>query len=343
MFRIYHRAIWPIAAFALIGACVVNSAFNRGQASAAETAELLPPDPEAWLNSPPLTVDALKGKGVVLWFFEEQCPTCRGKWPGLYELARRYEGQPVVFIAVNSGNSPVQVAQYARDVKLTWPIIVDPTRQYEKLWWDQQISLQNIHQVGLILPNGDQQSGQWNNLEGSVKRALKGASWKIDPKTIPAALLPTWQMVELGNYAAAASLLKKGLVTKNPDVKEAATRVNTFVQGEIRSAMEKAAKARSDGDAWRAYQLYNAVATSFAGYDLPAELSAALKELPADAKVKREIAAAKALEGIQKSLLSARSDTAQKRIASRLEQFISQYSDTEAAVQARQFLGNSQP
>src|SRR4051794_1094724 len=108
----------------------------------------------------------------------------------------------------------------------------------------------------------------WNDLERSVKTALEGASWKIDPKTIPAAFLPTWQMVELGNYAAAATRLKKGLVTKNPEVKEAATRVNAFVHSEIQSAMERAAKARNDGDPWRAYQLYDGIASSFAGYDL---------------------------------------------------------------------------
>jgi len=342
MIRPYRPKSW-LTVLALAAAFVASGAFPRTQATAADTTELLPRDPTAWLNSPPLSVDALKGKGVVLWFFEEQCPRCRAKWPGMYDLAKRFEGQPVVFIAVNSGTSPIEVAQYAREVKLTWPIIVDPSRQYEKLWWDQEISLQNIHQVGLILPTGGQQPGRWDDLEGSVKTALEGASWKIDPKTIPAVFLPTWQSIELGNYAAAASLVKKGLVTKNPEVKAAATKVNAFVQSEIQSATERAAKARSDGDAWRAYQLYNGITNSFVGYDLPAEISAALKDLQSDSKVKREVAAAKALEGIQKSLLAARSDTARKRIASRLEQFISQYADSEAAVSARQLIRDGQP
>src|SRR6476659_9629757 len=193
--------------------------------SAADTAELLPSGPAAWLNSAPLTTDALKGKGVVLWFFEEQCPKCRGKWPSMYELAKQYTGQPVVFIAVNSGTSPAEVEQYAREVRLTWPIIVDPSRQFEKIWLDQPISLQNIHQLELILPSGRKGDGRWNDLDGSVKAALKGASWKIDPKTIPPIFMPTWQAVELGNYSAAANLLKKGLVTKNAEVKAAAERV----------------------------------------------------------------------------------------------------------------------
>ncbi len=310
-------------------------------AKAEEAAELLPRDPAGWLNSPPLTTDALKGKGVVLWFFEETCPSCRGKWPGMYDLAKRYEGQPVVFIAVNSGNSPAEVSQYAKEVKLTWPVIVDPSRQLEKLWMNSEISLQNIHQCELILPSGQKRSGQWNDLDASVKTALEGASWKLDPKSIPAVFLPTWQAVELGNYAGAANLLKKGLATRNAEVKEAATRVNDFVQGELRSAVEMAAKTRQEGDAWRAYQLYRGVNTSFAGYDLPAEVASAQKELAIDAKVKRQLDAAKALEAIQKSSAAARTDVARKRVLDRLQQLATQFAETDAGMDARRFLDNN--
>jgi thiol-disulfide isomerase/thioredoxin len=324
-------AIWLLAAIALATA--------RGQDA---STELLPSDPSMWLNSPPLTTTALKGKGVVLWFFEETCPTCRGKWPRMYELAKKYEGQPVVFIAVNSGTSPAEVQQYAREVKLSWPIIVDPTRQFEKLWLDQEISLQNIHQCELILPTGQKDLGRWDDLDGSVKQALEGAAWKIDPKTIPAAFMPTWQAVELGNYQAAASLLKKGMATKNVEVKEAATRVNTFVQEQIRSAIEAAGKAREAGDAWKAYQLYTGVSRTFAGYELPAEVAAAQKELASDAKVKQQLEAAKLLDGVKKTLAAARTDAARKRVVTRLEQLASQHPGTDAAQEARRQLDQLQ-
>jgi thiol-disulfide isomerase/thioredoxin len=328
----------------LIAFCLATVLLPLWPLSAADTTELLPRDPASWVNSPPLTTDALKGKGVVLWFFEETCPRCREKWPAMYDLAKRYEGQPVVFIAVNSGNSPAEVAQYAREVKLTWPIIVDPGRQFEQQWLDNPISLQNIHQCELILPSGSKMQGQWNNLEGSVKTALDGASWKIDPKTIPAVFLSTWQQVELGNYAAAANLLKKGLVTKNPEVKEAATRVNDFVQREMRSAVELAAKTRRDGDTWEAYQLYRGINSSFAGYDLPPEVAAAQKDLASEVKVKRQLDAAKSLEAIQKSFATARSDAARKKAIDRLQQFTTQFSDTDAGRNAKRMLeGNARP
>ena len=54
-----------------------------------------PADPAQWINSGPLSASGLKGKGIVLWFFEEECPRCRARWPALIESAKKFEGQPV--------------------------------------------------------------------------------------------------------------------------------------------------------------------------------------------------------------------------------------------------------
>src|SRR5262245_41779356 len=83
--------------------------------AAAVENELFPSEPAAWINAPPLSAEMLKGKGAVIWFYEEQCPNCRNKWPGMYELAKKYEGQPVLFMAVNSGNSRDAVQEYVQD------------------------------------------------------------------------------------------------------------------------------------------------------------------------------------------------------------------------------------
>jgi thiol-disulfide isomerase/thioredoxin len=299
--------------------------------------QLLPANPAMWLNSPPLTTDTLKGKGVVLWFYEEQCPSCRKKWPDMYAVAKKFEGEPVVFIAVNSGNPRDEVEQYAKGVSLPWPVIVDPTREFEKQWLDNEISLENIHQVRLILPSGRQEVANWNDFEGAVQKAAEGATWKIDPKTIPAAFQPTWRLVEMGKYAAAASMVKKGLVTKNEEVKEAATRVNAFVQEELKAAAEKAANLRQSGDSWQAYRAYNELAVSFAGYDLPPEAAAAQKELAADEQVKKQLDSAKTLESIKKTF-PPKTDLAKKRIIRRLEQLIEQFPGTEAATEAKSIL-----
>lgn len=35
------------------------------------TSELFPTNPDAWLNSPPISSDTLKDKAAILYFFEE--------------------------------------------------------------------------------------------------------------------------------------------------------------------------------------------------------------------------------------------------------------------------------
>lgn len=327
------RIVFALLIVAALNA--ISGPFAVGQES---DEQLLPGNPAMWLNSPPLTMETLKGKGVVLWFYEEQCPSCRKKWPEMYEVAKKFEGEPVVFIAVNSGNPRDEVQQYAKGVDLPWPVIVDPTREYEKLWLDGEISLQNIHQLGIITPSGRKTMGDWSDFEGSVKKAAEGATWKIDPKTIPAAFQPTWRLVEMGKYAAAAPLLKKGLVTSNAEVKDAAQRVKAFVDQELQTAAEAAAKTRQEGDAWQAYQQYAAIATNFAGYDLPPEITTAGKELAAEESVKGQLAAAKLLDGIRKTIPGVRTEAAKKRVITRLEQLIKTHPDTEAAAEAQKIL-----
>src|SRR5688572_22998840 len=323
-------------AFAAMSLALEGGNAVRGEDEPAT--KLLPAEAGAWINAPPLTPEMLEGKGVVLWFFEEQCPSCRGKWPGMYELAKKYESEPVVFIAVNSGNPRGAVEQYARGVNLKWPVIVDPSREFEQQFLGQEISLQNIYQAHIILPDGKKQQGNWSDLDETVKRALEGAKWKIDPATIPAAFQPTWRLVELGQYSAAAPMLKKGLVTTNSEVKAAAQRVNAFVQEQITAAVEKASEQKKAGDSWKAYQAYKAVATGFAGHDLPAEVTLSGRELASSETVKNEMEAAKMLEAIKRSFPAATNDTAKKRILTRLEALVKKHAGTEAAAEAQQFL-----
>ena len=88
--------------------------------------------PNNWVNSAPFKMDQLKGKLVVLYFYEEGWPTCRRDWVGLMKISNKYKGQPVFFFAVNSGNPASEVQSYVNSVKLDWPTIVDTSRSFEK-------------------------------------------------------------------------------------------------------------------------------------------------------------------------------------------------------------------
>ena len=218
----------------LIGVCVIGLTWigcggptaiaqtSAGSSSKpADAVKEFPSEPAMWVNSEPLSVEALKGKGAFVWFYEEGCPRCREKWPEMLATAKKYEGKPVVFIAVNSGTSRNEVENYAQSTGLNWPILVDTSREFEKQSGVSEISLQNIYQLGIISPDGSFSQANAREFGAAAERAAAGAKWTVDPTGMPAALMPAWTAIEMGDFAAAATLVKKGLATNKPEIKEA--------------------------------------------------------------------------------------------------------------------------
>jgi peroxiredoxin len=318
---------------------LVAGASGLSHEAAAADAFQLPDQPAAWVNSPPISLSALKGKAAVLWFYEEQCPNCRNKWPGLIATAKQYEGKPIVFIAVSSGTSRPQVEQYAREVGLKWPVIVDATRQFEKLCDIGEISLQNVHQVGVILPDGRFKQGDFRDVAASADQALADAKWKVDPAGVPSTFKAAWMSIEFGNPAAAATAVKKGLNSPKPEIQEAAGKLHEAVQTEAQESLTLAEQWLEGKQAWEAYKVYAGVKERFGSYDLPVDVAAKLKELEVDSKVKNEVAANKQLEAAAK-LLRNNSASSQRSAVTRLKKLVLDYSGTEAAAQAQQFLMN---
>jgi len=307
------------------------------QESAAKGEFRLPDQAAAWVNSTPISLSALKGKAAVLWFYDEQCPKCKGKWPALQAEAKKYDGKPILFIAVNSGNSRFEVEQYAREVGLKWPVIVDSTRQFEKACGIREVSLENIYQLGVILPDGHFQEGNANDVPGSADKALADAKWKVDPAGIPSTLRTAWLAVEFGNPAAAATAVKKSLNSPKPEIQEAAGKLHEAVQTEVQESLSLADQWLEGKQKWEAYKIYTSVKERFGGYDLPTDVAAKMKELEADTKVKNEITAGKALEAAAKLLRNA-SASSQRSAVTRLKKLVMEHGDTEAGAQAQQYL-----
>ena len=316
---------------------VVAVLLSVREASAQEAAPVLPSDPSMWVNSAPISLQALKGKAALLWFYEEDCPKCRAKWPEMIGLSKKFAGQPIVFIAVNSGNHRPDVEGYLREVSVPWPTIVDPTRGFEKQWGIPEVSLQNIYQLRTIGADGRVQRGSPDNLEGAAEAALAGAKWNVEPASIPAALRPAWSAVEFGDYPAGASLIKKNLASKKPDLKQGATTLQEYVQTKIDEGVAAAKSAADSGKSWQAYRAYDDVATQFKGYELPAEVGSQLKQLAADEQVKLELAALKQLTSAKKSLGST-SRAGRVGAVNRLKKLVEEAPDSDAAKEAAELL-----
>jgi len=297
----------------------------------------LPADPTMWTNSGPITSEALKGKAAFLWFFEEGCPRCRQKWPEMLELSKKYQDKPIVFIGINSGNTRPAVEQYLRSVRVNWPTIIDPTRQFEQLAGVDEISLQNIYQAKVITADGRIADGDWSKLNETVDRALAGAKWRVPPDEVPASLKPVWLNIEFNQFAAAGPVIKKSLASNKPEVKQAAAKLDEAVQAQIAADLAVAEEAFAAGEKWKAFKAFKQINTQYAGFTLPDTVLERGKELVAEETVKKELAASKALEAAKKALQSSSSGSRRSGQV-RLKKLVSEHAGTEAATEAEQLL-----
>jgi thiol-disulfide isomerase/thioredoxin len=70
------------------------------------------------------------GKVVVLDFWAGWCAECRRTVPQVARLADAFEQDGLVVIGVNAGERPEDVATYARELGITYPIALDPEHAF---------------------------------------------------------------------------------------------------------------------------------------------------------------------------------------------------------------------
>ncbi len=311
-----------------------QAVIGLAQEGDAKAAPKLPGNSAVWINSPPISTEMLAGKAAVLYFFEETCPRCVEAWPRVLMQAAKFEGEPVLFIAVNSGSPRPQLEAYLRKYNVKWPVICDSDRSFENQF-DFTVSLENTKQLRLLMPDGKFKSGDSENIEGSAVDALRDAKWKIEPKDIPPVLQPAWLAIEFGNYPGAAQMLKKNLNGKG-EIKEAATRLNQFVLDDLTGQIDAAKKSLDDGKKWAAFKRYSAIPLKFKGFAVPAEVNSTLKELAADEAIKVEQAAMRQFDAAVQA--ASRSPSARKGAIKQLEKLIKDHPDTEAATEAQKLI-----
>lgn len=99
---------------------------------------------DGWLNSQPLTPDALRGKVVLVDFWEYTCINCLRTLPYLREWYRRYRSDGLVIVGVHtpefrfSGDNR-NVADAVKYLQVTWPVVLDDryaiwNRYHNSIW-----------------------------------------------------------------------------------------------------------------------------------------------------------------------------------------------------------------
>ena len=85
------------------------------------------------LDGRTVTLDGLRGRPVVVSFFESWCPTCRAEQPDLSRVAGELSGR-VGFIGVSNHDTVAAGRTYQRRFKVPYPLANDPSGRTWARW-----------------------------------------------------------------------------------------------------------------------------------------------------------------------------------------------------------------
>ena len=97
-----------------------------------------------WINSPPLTPDALRGKVVVVDFWTYSCINCLRALPYVRAWYEKYKDQGLVVIGVHTPEfafekNPANVKKAVADLKIDFPVAIDNNyaiwRAFKNRYW----------------------------------------------------------------------------------------------------------------------------------------------------------------------------------------------------------------
>ena len=80
------------------------------------------------------SIQAYRGKVVVLNFWATWCEPCREEMPSLNQLRQSLKGMPVEMFAVNVGEGEGRIGPFLGKVPVDFPVLLDRDAQVSKAW-----------------------------------------------------------------------------------------------------------------------------------------------------------------------------------------------------------------
>ncbi len=158
-----------------------------------------------WLNSPPLTLEALKGKVVLVDFWTYSCINCLRALPYVRAWAEKYKDQGLVVIGVHAPEFAFEknvdnVRKATVDLKIGYPVAIDNHydiwQSFKNLYWPAHYFLDaqgrvRYHHFG---------EGEYDDSEHVIQQLLAEAGQHGVPQDVV-------QVDAQGAQAAAASVM----------------------------------------------------------------------------------------------------------------------------------------
>ena len=82
----------------------------------------------------PYSLADLRGKVVIMNFWASWCAECRPEMPALEQLHRDFASRGLVMIGINAREDAATIRRYARELALTFPLLVDTDGKINALY-----------------------------------------------------------------------------------------------------------------------------------------------------------------------------------------------------------------
>jgi thiol-disulfide isomerase/thioredoxin len=147
-----------------------------------------------WLNSKPLTPQDLRGKVVLVDFWEYTCINCLRTLPYLREWQKRYAQNGLVIVGVHTPEfefsaQTQNVAAAVKHLDVTWPVVIDSRevvwQRYKNEIWPREL----LYDQNGKLVESVEGEGSYQQTESKIQELLKASNPAFKPPAVMA-LLP---------------------------------------------------------------------------------------------------------------------------------------------------------
>lgn len=138
------------------------------------------PTPDFTLSTPEgkkISLKDFRGKIVFLNFWASWCTPCREEMPSMEKLYQEFKDKNFVILAVNVKDRKQEALDFVRDLKITYPIAIDPGGQVGLLYgaW-------GLPTTYLIGPKGEGLARAWGPADWYGPAARKLIKELVDGK-----------------------------------------------------------------------------------------------------------------------------------------------------------------
>jgi peroxiredoxin len=315
-----------VASLVCLWASAARAAGNHG-----EPAPDFPPG--AFNDGQRYQLSDCQGKVAVLFFYEKDCPSCRGKIPERNAIVNQYKGKPVKFFAIAAGDTLQQAKAYAGGTKLAMPVYADSFSLMERRY-GQTISLQNIYQFRVVGPDG--KISGYTMEPGDIDKALEKVKPRFNPEDYHPKVRAAVDLFEWNQYPAGMKATKALLKSTDTEVVASAEKLLAAITEEGKTWLTDA-EAASDSEPVKAYDLYAKASGAFGAADeLGKKAAEAMTKLGTSDAVKKELEARKMYDRMV-NVMAAANPSQRTQLSKAASDIVKKYPDTPTGKKVEEF------